>query len=204
MTKYNESPFHWLNDYLENRLRGIDESGGTANLSKAVIPQADKYVTSLATSTSDFSLPFLSPGGQQSEVMNIYSKSSKTYSQIPIATYSVMVERPYEPWSYGGKMTYILYSGNADTLFEIGEYARDLFGRKDWSAYDINYFFRNNEDYPFDFKYVCLDSIAGPFPAREEGGLLSSMLVVDYEATYEGPNRVDDWDDNDYGLGMRI
>lgn len=204
MTKYNESPFYWLNTFFENRLRGITEMDGATILPDAIIPQEDKYLTSLAGTTTDFALPFLSPGGQQSEVMNIYSKTSKTFSHIPIATYSVMVGRPHDSWSNNGKVTYLIYSGDSDKLFEIGEFARDLFGRKDWSAYDINYFFRKDEDYPFDFKYICLESIAGPYPAREEGGLFNSMLVVDYEAVYEGPNRIDDWGDNDYGLGMRI
>lgn len=204
MTKYDESPVYWLNSFVESRLRGITVAGGPPDLDEEIIPQESEYVTSLATSTTDFALPFMSPGAQQSEIMNVYNKNSKRFNHIPLATYSVNSGRPLDTWSYNGKVTYILYSGDTNKLFEIGEFVRDLCGREDWSAYDANYFFRHDNTYPFDFKYICIDSIAGPFPAREEGGLYSSMVVIDYAATFEGPGRADDWGSNDYGLGMRI
>jgi hypothetical protein len=69
-------------------------------------------------------------------------------------------------------------------------YVNDLTKREDWSAADFNQYFNDNDPTnPWDFKCIHFLTSAGPSDSDDEGGRLFSLLVIRYDAVYEGPNR---------------
>jgi hypothetical protein len=207
MTKYKESHLLRLNKFIENRLRGISELSGTSDSTMQVIPLATAYVTDVDTnnafqdSVTSIAIPFMSPAQQTPEAMTPYTAGNRTteiFKRLPICTYSFMNKGVYdESWNKCGQVVYTFYHGDIDLLIEISNFVIDLCNRNDWTAADINYFYRNDATNPFDFKSIGVTSAIGPGPADDEGGLYSYLIVIYCEATYEGLNRV-----NNYSLGV--
>lgn len=192
--KYSENAAFRINTFVENRLRGIDTLGGAVVTAEAIIPAVSAYVTD-ADSSPNFAFPFFSPGGQVPEVLSVYSNTTKTFSVPPVATYTVSPSKTIdEPWLDCGQVAYSFYHGDIDKLFEIGSFVKDLCHREDWSAYDINWFYRNDPTNPFDFKHLTFLTGAGPMPTHDEGGYSSLLCVIGYDATYEGTGRVGNYD----------
>lgn len=202
MTKYNELPINWVNDWIVNKLRGIPELGAPVVIDDAIIPAAAAYTTDVDTNDryedadSAIEVPFFSPGGQQPDTKTLYNSDTKTFSNLPFATYSFMGQKiKDEPWMICEQATYVIYSGNSNELFEILNYVRDLTKREDWSAYDMNWFYRSSDDYPFDMKVIEFLSSAGPAAMSDEGGLQNIILSIGYDCTYEGSNRAGEYGD---------
>jgi hypothetical protein len=208
MTKYNDSPHYKLNKWIENRLRGIKELDATPVLDDAIIPLKESYITDVDTNDafgdddSGFLLPFMTPGGEQAETLSVYNKDNGKYTHVPICVYTIAKNQVVDqPWLLCGQVAYTFYSGDPDKLFEITNFVEDLCKREDWSAYDLNYFYRNDSSYPFDFKKISFLTSSGPMPTEDEGGLYSMLAVVGYDATYEGPGRVGEYG-NETSRGM--
>jgi hypothetical protein len=202
MTIYDDSPHYWINSWVENRLRGIKELNGSIVPASAVIPAKALYVTDVDTNdkfedaTSIQAIPLFSPGGQQPETLTVYNSTTNVYNQLPIATYTIMQQKVTDqPWLICGQVTYTFYFGNVEKLFEISHCVQDLTKREDWSAYDLNWFFRNDATYPFEMKNISFLNSAGPIPAKDEGGFSNLVISIGYDCTYEGKNRVGEYGD---------
>lgn len=202
MTKYKDAPYYRINKWLENKLRGIAELNGTPDLTQAIIPQATDYVTDVDTndrfqdSTSSQEVPFFSPGATMPETMTIYHNSSKIFEQLPVATYTISLQKVHDaPWNLCGMVTYTFMFDRMDVLGEILNYIEALTKREDRSAYDCNWFFRNDATYPFDMKNITFLHAAGPIPSKDEGGINLLMISIGYDATYEGTNRIGEYGD---------
>ena len=98
-----------------------------------------------------------------------------------------------QPWTKHGNATYIFYDDDISKLLEISNFVHDLTNREDWSATDLNYFFREDATYPWEFKYICYVSGNGPAPASDEGGRNAYMCIIEFDAVYEGPGRNEDY-----------
>jgi len=197
MTNYKEIPVFRLNKFIEDQLRLQD-----------IIPESSQYIID-SDSDTDFVIPFISPAGQTPEIKTIFSEGLVTqtnpgFSDLPICTYTwKQNSRSDQPWIRCGLVTYVFYSGDIDKLFEIANYVEDLCGREDRSAYDLNYYFRADSTYPFDFKTINLMSGVGPNPADSEGGLYSYMVNINYDCSYEGIGRTDSYvANNQINIGM--
>lgn len=198
-TKYNEAPFYRINKWVENRLRGIKELNGSIVPADAIIPPKTDYITSVDTNaafadpTPAFTIPFLTPGGTLPETMTVYTQS-KLFSQLPIGTYTVnLIKTHDEPWKLSGQIAYTFMFGEQDKLTEMVNFIEALTKREDRSAYDCNWFYRNDPTYPFDMKVINFLTAAGPTPSKDEGGLKQFIVAIGYDATYEGPNRVGEY-----------
>lgn len=192
MTRWAEQPGIRINNFITSKLR-LEE----------IIPESNKYVTDLQSSGSNFALPFMSPAQQQSELTTPYDDFLKSYEELPFCVYTFGDHAsPNEPWMDCGQITYVFYSKSVDTLFEIKSYTKDLCKREDWTAADINDFYKSDATNPFDFKSVRLMTGAGPNPSEDEGGRYSYLLVITYDCTYEGINRVDGAIPFSGGMGM--
>lgn len=196
MSKYSESIYLRLNKFLEESMRGRTELGGTVDNNKVIIPPASSYVTDVATNdgyatgNSAFVIPFFTPGGQQSESITPWTSSTSTYANLPIATYTILEPQTNDtPWEICGQITYTFFHGETSKLIEIKEFLRDLCKRQDWSASDANYFFRNDLTNPFEFKVISFMNSSGPIPPEDEGGRYAWLVSLYVSATYEGPNR---------------
>ena len=186
MSKYDDSPVYRINKWVTDSLR-LD----------GVIPPVEEYVNDLDTQ-DNFAIPFMTAGQQQPEQTTQYNDG---YKSLPFCAYTVEQRGGHgQPWSKCGEITYIFYSGDINKLVRIGNYVHDLTNREDWSATDINYFYRLDATYPYDFKCISFVSGAGPAVARDEGGRHAYMCVIDYEATYEGTGRTNDYS-AETGLG---
>jgi len=197
MTNYKELPIYRLNKFIEERLR-----------TETIIPASINYVTD-TDDQADFAIPFMSPAAQLPELMTTFSEELVTptttgFTNLPFCTYTwKQDQRTDQPWMRCGTATYIFYSGDIDKLFEIANFVEDLCGREDRAAYDINYYFRADNTYPFDFKSINLMTGVGPHPATDEGGQYSYMVVLNYDCTYEGTGRVDSYTNNhQVNIGM--
>lgn len=187
MSKYSEHPVLWINQWITEELR-----------SSGIIPAVGEYVTDVDTNNAfetvgaEIAVPFLSPGGQRPETLTTINNGS--FTSLPIGVYTFSQFGSYdEPWNKSGQVSYILYFGDVDKLIEMGNFLEDLTAREDDSATDINYFFRNDPTYPYDFKSLCFDTGVGPYPPDDEGGRYRYLVVIKYSASYEGINRVDDY-----------
>jgi len=190
MTKWAESPYLRLNKFVQEKLR-----------TETIVPAASQYVTD-ADSNDNYSLPFMIPGQEQPEMKTIYNNGS--FNNLPYCVYSVsLLPNQDEPFFVSGQVTYTFHSGDMDLLFEIANYCNDLLKRDDWTAADVNNFYKADATNPFEFKYVSFITSAGPFEAEDEGGRSSFMIVVRYTVTYEGLNRIDSAIPFSGGLGMR-
>lgn len=188
MTKYSDSPVYRINRWITDSLR-----------QDSVIPEEEFYLTEVDTndayedSDKDYALPFMMIAQSTPEITTPYSDGE--YKELPFCIYTIEQNGGHDqPWTKHGKITYIFYSGDIAKLVEISQYVHDLTNREDWSATDINYFYRLDETYPFDFKYISFISGTGPAPAPDEGGRNSYMCIIEYDAVYEGIER-----DRNYG-----
>lgn len=186
---YSDSPVYRINKWLTADLR-----------EKGVIPAVEKYITEVDTNDAyndtdtTVTLPFLAISQQTPEMNTPYSEGE--YQDLPFGIYTVEQKGGHgQPWTYHGIITYIFYAGDTSTLIEIANLVRDLTGREDWSAKDVNHFYRTDSTYPFDFKEVCFVSGTGPAPASDEGGRHKYMCIVEYDSTYEGVGRNVDYND---------
>lgn len=202
MTIYNDSPVYRINKWIENSLRGIKELNASYDSSHAIIPAKTSYVTDVDTNdrfedvSSSQTLPFFSPGGSLPEVLTIYNSQTKNYAQLPIAVYSFSLNKNHdEPWTLSGQIVYNFMFGEQSKLTEIVNFVDDLTKREDRSAYDCNWFYRNDSTYPFDMKSITFIAAAGPIPAKDEGGLKSFIVTIGYDATYEGAGRIGEYGD---------
>jgi len=173
---------------------------GTPDLTQAIIPQESEYTTDVDTNdrfadvSSTQDIPFFSPAATLPETMTIYNSATNGFKQLPIATYTFRLNKVHdEPWNLCGMVTYTFIFDRIDVLGEIVNYVEALTKREDRSAYDCNWFFRNDPSYPFDMKNITFLQAAGPMPARDEGGLSMIVVSIGYDATYEGPNRVGEY-----------
>jgi hypothetical protein len=180
MSKYSDQPIYRINNWLTTELR--------QNL---IIPDATEYLTDL-DGDEDFELPFMMVSQQSPESSTPYYGGE--YKNLPFCVWTVEQKGGHDqPWTRHGNATYIFYADDADKLFEIANFTHDLTNREDWSAIDINYFYRNDPTYPWDFKYVCFVSGTGPAPAQDEGGRNAYMCIIEFDAVYEGPDRDDNY-----------
>lgn len=188
MSKWTESPAYWLNKWITDELRNEE-----------IIPELTDYVTEVDTNDAFdddgaiIDVPFLSPGGQQAEAMTTIANG--VFTRLPIGVYTVSQTGGHDqPWNKYGQVSYIFYFSEVDKLLEISNFIHDLTNREDWSATDINYFFRTDNNFPYDFKTVCYDNGVGPYPPQNEGGPYRFLVVISYSAVYEGLNRAFDYD----------
>jgi len=196
MTKYNEHPVYRLNQFIADRLRGKKELGGAVISGTDIIPQASAYTTDTDTD-DEFQWDFLMPAQQNAEGTTPYDDDTKAYTNLPFGVYNMQLTKiKDEPWMECGQVTYVFYSTSQELILEIANFLQDLLKREDWSAYDVNFYFRNDSTNPFDFKSVSLISGIGPMSTRDEGGRVSFMLVIGYDAVYEGTGRVGNYGDN--------
>lgn len=201
-TIYDEAPYYRLNKWIENRLRGIKELGGSINPAQAIIPAEAQYSTDVDTndrfgdSSSAQAIPFFSPGGTLPETATVYSNTTKLFSQLPVATYNIMLNKNHdEPWKLCGAITYTFMSGEQRILSAILNFVEALTKREDSSAYDCNWFYRNDTTYPFDMKTINFLNAAGPIASKDEGGVSSLITTIGYDATYEGTGRIGEYGD---------
>lgn len=174
-SKYGDSPVYSINKYIQDKFVELE-----------FINMSD-YVSDFAGSP-DFVLPFLTPGQEIPELETIYDQTG--FKHLSYGIYSTSHRYcPDEPYMICGQISYTLYDEDMDRLIAMSEYLTDLLSREDWTAGDINVHFRSSATYPFDFKTVCVLTSAGPAPAMDEGGRNSFMIVVRYDATYEGTDR---------------
>jgi hypothetical protein len=183
MSKWTESPVFKVNKWVTDSLR-----------TDGVIPAASAYTTLVDTNDAyqdedtSFTLPFMMPAQQTPESTTPYSDGA--YKELPLCVYTASQTGGHDqPWTKYGRITYIFYSGDVEKLFEIATYVHDLTNREDWSATDINYFYRLDNTNPFDFKCISFITGEGPTPASDEGGRHAYMCVIEYDATYEGSGR---------------
>lgn len=213
MTKYKESIFLRVNKFVESRLRGISELNGSSNSLMQIIPLASAYTTDVDTndqfedSTTTISLPFMLPAGELPEVMTPYQvgdRVTEIFKKLPICTYTFSDKSTSDqPWMRCSQITYVFYHIDVALLIEIVNMVIDLCKREDWSASDINYFYRNDNTNPFDFKEISVLSASGPMPANEDGGRYSYLVTIYCDATYEGINRAQNYSaGNQKDLGM--
>lgn len=175
MTKYGESPAYSVNRFIQDKLVEME------------FIDMSKYVSDFA-GDADQVIPFLIPGQEIPELETIYDQTG--YKDLSYGIYSVSHRYcPDEPYMLCGQIAYTFYHGDTDVLMAMADYLVDNLSREDWTASDINYHFRANADYPFEFKTVYVLTTAGPAPAEDEGGRSSFMIVVRYDATYEGTGR---------------
>lgn len=173
--KYGDSPVFSLNKYVQDKLVEME-----------FIDMAD-YVSDL-NGDANFVLPFLVPGQEVPELETIYDETQ--FKSLPYGIYSLSHRYcPDEPYMICGQLSYTLYHDDMDVLIAMAEYLTDLLCREDWTANDVNVHFRADEDYAFEFKSVCVLTTAGPAPTEDEGGRNSFMIVVRYDAVYEGKGR---------------
>lgn len=176
MSKFSDQPIYRINKWVTSELR---EAG--------VIPAVEEYVTDLE-GDEGFPLPFMMAAQQSPEADTPYYGGQ--YKSLPFSVWTVEQKGGSDqPWSRYGNATYIFYADDVDKLLEIAMAFHDLTNREDWTAADINYFYRNDPTYPWDFKCVSFVSGTGPAPARDEGGRNAYMCIIEFSAVYEGPNR---------------
>lgn len=173
--KYGDSPVYSINKFIQDKLVEMEFIDMT------------KYVSDF-TGDANTVLPFLIPGQELPEVETIYDQDG--FKDLSYGIYSVSHRySPDEPYMMCGQIAYTFYHGDIDTLMGLADYVVDILSREDWTANDINYHFRADAIYPFEFKTVCVLTSAGPAPSEDEGGRNSFMIVVKYDATYEGTDR---------------
>lgn len=174
-TKYGESPVYSINKFIQDKLVEME-----------FIDMAD-YVSDFVGDVNTV-LPFLIPSQEVPELETIYDQDG--FKDLSYGIYSVSHRYcPDEPYMMCGQVAYTFYHGDIDTLMGMADYLVDIISREDWTANDINYHFRASTTYPFEFKTLCVLTTAGPAPAEDEGGRSSFMIVVRYDATYEGSGR---------------
>lgn len=173
--KYGESPVYWMNKYIQDKLVELE------------FIDMDDYISDF-NGVPNFVLPFLVPGQEVPELETIYDDAQ--FKSLPYGIYSISHRLcPDEPYMLCGQAAYTFYHEDIDVLIAMADYLVDLLSREDWSANDMNVHFRLDEEYPFEFKTLCVLTSAGPAPAEDEGGRSAFMLVIRYDATYEGPGR---------------
>lgn len=173
--KYGDSPVYALNRYIQDKLVEME------------FINMDDYVSDF-NGTANFVLPFLVPGQEVPELETIYDEAQ--FKSLPYGIYSLSHRyTPDEPYMICGQISYTIYHDDMDVLIALAEYVTDLLCREDWSANDINVHFRSDSSYAFEFKSVTVLTTAGPAPTEDEGGRNSFMIVVRYDATYEGTGR---------------
>jgi hypothetical protein len=176
MSRYDDHPAYRINKWVTQVLRDED-----------IIPEAADYLTDL-DGEENFTLPFMMVGSQTPESSTPYNGGH--YKSLPFCIYTVEQTGGHDqPWTRHGNLTYIFYADSSRKLIEIAQCVHDLTNREDWSATDINHFYRMDANYPFDFKYICFQSGSGPAPAQDEGGRMAYMCIIEYDAVYEGTGR---------------
>jgi hypothetical protein len=174
-SKYGDSPVYSINKFIQDKLVEMEFIDIT------------KYVSDF-TGDPDYVIPVLIPGQEVPELETIYDQEG--FKDLTYGIYSVSHRySPDEPYMMCGQIAYTFYNGDIDTLMGMADYLVDILSREDWTANDINYHFRADSSYPFEFKTIYVTTTAGPAPADDEGGRNAFMIVVRYDATYEGTNR---------------
>lgn len=174
-TKYGDSPVYYINRYILEKISAME-----------FIDPA-QYKTDLSDQ-EDFQIPFMIPGQDLPEMTTVYDNDQ--FKDLAYCIYSVSHRSsPDEPYMFCGQVTYTFYNGDIDMLMGLADYLTELLRREDWSAGDINVFYREEAVYPWDFKWVNVLTSAGPAPTGDEGGRSSFMIVLRYDAIYEGPDR---------------
>lgn len=173
--KYGDSAVYRLNEFVQDKLQEME------------FIDMSRYKSDFAGDL-DTGLPFMVPGQDFPEMTTMYDEAE--YLDLPYCIYSFSHRpTPDEPYMQCGQVAYSFMHGDVDTLIGLAEYSEELLKREDWTAADINYHFRANADYAFEFKNVSVQSTAGPAPTGDEGGRSSFMVVARFDATYEGPGR---------------
>lgn len=176
VTKYSEQPVYRINKWVTSELR-----------TAGVIPDASLYVTDM-DGAENLALPFMMAAQISPESSTPYNAGS--YNNLPFCVWTVEQKGGHDqPWNRYGTATYIFYANDVNKVLEISNAVHDITNREDWSATDINYFFRNDSTYPWDFKTISFVSGTGPAPAKDEGGRNAYMVIIEFFATYEGTGR---------------
>lgn len=139
----------------------------------------------------------------------IPSQQLPTFTEIaggaPFMIYNYSNVGTGDVWESQDAVGYVVYDDKEDRLRTIHNYMVRLLSRRDWTAADINTYLdsearRTGEPNEFDFKWVNLDSAAGPQPFESEGGRHAALIMVtaSYVRDFSGdPRLLGD------GLGMR-
>jgi len=172
--KYGDSPVYRLNKFILYKLDDME----FINL--------ESYKTDLPG--GELSIPYFLPGQDLPEVTTVYDQDK--YQNLSYSVYNVSDRLNLdEPYMMCGQISYTFYHLDMDYLIGMKDYLGELLRREDWSASDVNDYFRTDSTYPFDFKNVSVLGTAGPSPADDEGGRNTMIIIVRYDATYEGINR---------------
>lgn len=172
--KYGDSPIYRLNYYIQYKLDDMEFINN------------EQYKTDLPD--GEMAIPYFLPGQDLPEVTTVYDDSQ--YHNLSYCVYSVSDRlNEDEPYMMCGQVSYSFYHSDIDYLIGMKDYLSELLRREDWSASDINDFYRNDSTYPFEFKTITVLGTAGPAATDDEGGRNTMMVIVRYDVVYEGKNR---------------
>lgn len=90
----------------------------------------------------------------------------------------IPVQRGQDFWRHREEITFTIYSPDYNKIMAIQEFMKDLFGRQDLSAYDINNF---NPTSSFKFYFFEILDALPPDPAKDEDGRFGASFIVAYE-----------------------
>lgn len=172
--KYGDSPIYRLNKYIQYKLDDME----FINL--------DGYKNDL--SDGELAIPYFLPGQDLPEVTTVYDEEK--YQNLSYCVYNVSNRlNPDEPYMDCGQISYNFYHIDIDYLIGMKDYLNELLRREDWTASDVNDYYRNDNTYAFDFKSISILGTAGPAATDDEGGRNTMIVIVRYDSVYEGTNR---------------
>lgn len=108
-------------------------------------------------------------------------ETNSTLTTQPFIVYDyIPIERGPDYWRQREEVVFTIYCSDYSDLMEIQEFMKDVFGRMDDSARDINAY---NPSSVFKFfMFEILDALP-PDPAKNEDGRFGASFTVAYEYT---------------------
>lgn len=154
---YNLSGTHVINRWVWSNL-------------KATLPE--DFVKYTTPGTPSYNLVPIIPSQQLPTFIDIAGGA-------PFMIYNYNIEMSGDVWERRDQIGYVIYDDNEARLRRIHNFIVQLLGRMDWAAADCNNYIKNdpllNE---FDFKYIRVDSAAGPQPFESEGGRHGALIMA--------------------------
>lgn len=183
MTKdYNVSGVHQINKWLWHVLRN---------------ERAAEFAAYLTTGSRSYGLVPVIPSQQMPQFTDIAGGA-------PFMIYNYSIEGGTQIWENRDQIGYVIYDDNEARLRRIHNYMVQLLKRMEWTAADINVYLDSiattEEPNEFDFKWVQVNSAAGPQPFESEGGRHGALIMATATYTRE---MVSDPSLYGRGLGMR-
>ena len=83
------------------------------------------------------------------------------------------------------KVSYTIFAPTVSKVLEILAAIKDLTGREDWSADDVNLWAQERNNKPFHIFYMEHETVAGATPLEGEGGRYAAIINVHYHYTHE-------------------